>query len=79
MVVTISQAQLPIIKYSNLSIYQQVHMDDPVVNYIISPFEVNINPGDPQGTKTYLQATKDVGVVPAPDEKNYLEAITITH
>ena len=35
-------------------------MDAPVVNYVISPFEDNINPGDPKGLKLYLQETKDI-------------------
>ena len=34
-------------------------MDPPVVNYVIRPFEENINPGYPQGIKIYLQATKE--------------------
>ena len=35
-------------------------MDAPVVNYVISPFEDNINPGYPKGLKLYLQETKDI-------------------
>ena len=31
-------------------------MDAPVVNYVFSPFEGNINPGDPQRIKLYIQA-----------------------
>ena len=60
MVVTRSQAHILINQFSNLSINQQFHMDAPVVNYVISPFEDNINPGDPKGLKLYLQETKDI-------------------
>ena len=35
-------------------------MDGPVVNYVISPFERNINYGDSQGLKFYLQSTKEI-------------------
>ena len=35
-------------------------MADPVVNYVISPFEGNRNPGDLQGIKLNLQATKEI-------------------
>ena len=31
-----------------------------VVNYVLIPFEGNINPGDPQGLKIYPQTTKDI-------------------
>ena len=30
-----------------------------VVNYVLSSFKENINPGDPTGIKIYLQATKE--------------------
>ena len=30
------------------------------VNYMLIPFEGNINPGYPQGFKVYLQETKDI-------------------
>ena len=30
------------------------------VNYVIIPYEGNINPGDPTGTNIYLQATKEI-------------------
>ena len=32
----------------------------PIVNYVISPFEGNINPGDPQELKLYIQATQEI-------------------
>ena len=35
-------------------------MEAPVVNYVLIPFKGNINPGDPQGIKLYLQATKEI-------------------
>ena len=33
---------------------------DPAVNYVLNSFEGNINPGDPQGLKLYLQETKEI-------------------
>ena len=30
------------------------------VNYALSPFEGNIDPGDPTGIKLYLQANNDI-------------------
>ena len=54
----IIQAQIIINQFNNLSTNQQVHMAAPVVNYFISSFEGNINPGYPQGIKLYLQETK---------------------
>ena len=29
------------------------------VNYVLSLFEGNINPGDPQGVKLYIQETRE--------------------
>ena len=60
MVVTRRQAQVFINKFSNLSINKQVHMASPVVNNVISPFEGNINTGDTQGIKLYLQGTNEI-------------------
>ena len=60
---TISQAQIIINQFSNLSINKQVHMDAPGVNYVLIPFEGNINPGYKQGLKIYLQSTKDIDKV----------------
>ena len=31
-----------------------------MINYVLSPFEEKINPGDPTGLKLYLQATKEI-------------------
>ena len=33
---------------------------DPAVNYVLSSFEGNINPGDPQGLKLYHQEKKGI-------------------
>ena len=33
---------------------------DTSVNYVLSPLEGNINNGDPQGLKLYIQATKGI-------------------
>ena len=33
---------------------------DPAVNYVLSSFEGNINPGYPQGLKLYLQETREI-------------------
>ena len=60
MVKTISQAQILINQFNNLSINQQVHIASPVVNYVLRKYEGNLNPGDPQGIKLYLQATKEI-------------------
>ena len=35
-------------------------MVDPVVNYVLSPFEGKIHPGYPQGIKHYIQAAKEI-------------------
>ena len=35
-------------------------MAAPVVKNALIPFKGNINPGDPQGIRTYHQATKDI-------------------
>ena len=60
MVVTRSQAQILINQFSNRSINQQLQMASPVVNYVLSPFEGNINTKDPQGVNLYLQETKEI-------------------
>ena len=54
------QAQILINKFNNLSINQQSHMEDPFVNYVLSPFEGKINPGYPHGLKLYLKSTKEI-------------------
>ena len=46
-------------QFNNLSDNQKVHMVDPL-NYVLAPFEGNINPGDPRGTKLYLRSTTDL-------------------
>ena len=50
----ISQSKIIINHFGNLSINQQVHMDAPVVNYVLSSFEGKIFTEDPQGIKLYL-------------------------
>ena len=60
MVVTRSQSQILINQFSNISINQKIQMVNPVVKYVLSPFEGNMNPGDPHGIKIYLQATNEI-------------------
>ena len=60
MVCTRRQADILINKFNNININQQVQMYATVLNYVIIPFEGNINPGDPQGLRLYLQSTKEV-------------------
>ena len=60
MVMETSQAQILINQFINLYVNQHVQMEVPVVNYVLSPFEGNINPGYPQGLKIYLQATNEI-------------------
>ena len=60
MVVMRSQAQTLINQFSKLSTNQKVHMDAPVLNYVLSPFEGEINHVDPQEIKFYLQSTKEI-------------------
>ena len=40
-----------------------------VVNYVLSIFEGDTNPGDPQGLKIYIQATSEI--------EKYLEKIEL--
>ena len=47
-------------QFNNLNINQQVHMAAPVMNYVLRPFEGNIDTGYPQGIKIYPQATKEI-------------------
>ena len=58
MVLTRRQAHILINQIYNLSINQKLQMADPV-NYVLSPFKGNTNPGYPQGLKIFLQTTKD--------------------
>ena len=48
--------QAQILKFYHPYINQHVQMVAPVVKYVLSPFEGNINPGDKTGLKRYLQA-----------------------
>ena len=56
MVLMRGQEQLIISQFNNLNVNPLVQKMAAQVNYVLSPFEGNINPGDPQGIKTYLQA-----------------------
>ena len=58
MVLSRSQSRILTNQFSNISINQQVQMDYPVLNYVLSPFLENINHGYPKGFKLYLQFTK---------------------
>ena len=49
----IIQEQLLISWFNNLNVNPQVQYMVSTVNYVISPFEGNINPRDPQGLKLY--------------------------
>ena len=55
MVVTGSQSHILMNQLSNISNNQQIQMAAPVVNYVLSPFEGEINPENPQGLILYLQ------------------------
>ena len=55
----IRQAQILINQFIKLPINQQVQMAAPM-NYVLIPFEGNINPGYTQGLKLYLQATQEI-------------------
>ena len=57
MVLTIRQTRLLINQFNNIIINQQVQITASI-NYVISPFERNINPEDPTGLTIYLQAKK---------------------
>ena len=59
MVLARRQTQILINQFNNISINQQVNMAAPV-NYVISPFEGNINHGYSIGIRLYLQYTKDI-------------------
>ena len=50
MVMKIIQAQIFINQFRNLSINKTNYMISPVVNYVLSKFEGNINTADPQGS-----------------------------
>ena len=58
MVVTRIQAQVIINHFSKLFINQQVQAAAPVLNYVLIPFEGNINFVDQQGLNIYLQVKK---------------------
>ena len=60
MVFTRIQAQILIKQLNNLSINQKIQVADPVVNYVLIPFKMNTNNGEPHGLKLYLKATKEI-------------------
>ena len=53
------QAHILINQFNNIYINQQVQMADLFLNYVLIPFEGNINTGYPKGIKLYLKATKE--------------------
>ena len=59
MAFTRRKVKIIINQINGISINQQFDMMDPV-NYVLSPFKGNTNPGDPQGLKLYVQATKEI-------------------
>ena len=56
MVLANLQEKILLNSFNHLNSNQPVHMED--VNYVISPFEGNMNPGYPMGIKLYIQANK---------------------
>ena len=46
-------------KFNNLSINKKFHLASPV-KYVIRPFEGNINTGDTQRIKLYIQAKREI-------------------
>ena len=60
MVLTRSIAQLLMNKFNNTKINQELQKNAPVMNYLLSPFEGNINHGDPQELKIYPQLTNEI-------------------
>ena len=54
------QAQILINEFNDLSINQEVQMAAPVLNYVLSPFEGKIYPGDLQRLKCYTKSTNDI-------------------
>ena len=57
-VLTRRQAQLIINQFNHININQPFHIE--AVNYVLIPFEGNINHGDPTEIKLFLQATKEI-------------------
>ena len=54
----IIKAQLLINHFKHISLNQPVHI--AAVNYVLSPFEGNMNILDPMGLKLYLRETKEI-------------------
>ena len=59
MILTMRNAQILLNQFNNLNINQQFQMAAPV-NYVLIPFELNINSGYPKWIKLYLQARKEI-------------------
>ena len=55
-----TQAHIFMNNINNISINQQVQMVATVDNYVLIPIKGNINLGDPQGIKIYLQEKKEI-------------------
>ena len=69
MLLTIRQVQSLIAPFNILSSNPEVQVQDnrpvqimasPQVNYLIIPIEGNINPGEPQVIKLYVQTTQEI-------------------
>ena len=60
MVLEIIQAKLLISQLNNLNINTLVQTMESPVEYVLIPSEGNVNHGDPQGLKLYLQAIKEI-------------------
>ena len=58
MVLTSLQAHTLINRLNHLDINEPLQM--VALNYVLSPFEWNINPGYPKGLKLYLQEMKEI-------------------
>ena len=58
MVLTTLQAQTLINCFNHLNINKPSQME--AVNYVLSPFEGNLNTGDPTGLKILIPANKEV-------------------
>ena len=58
MVLVSLQVQKPINLFNHINSNKLVQTE--AVNYVLIPFEGNINPEDPTGIRLYLQATKEI-------------------
>ena len=60
MVFTRSQKRNIVAQFEDLRVNQQEHNMENPMNYLLIPFEGNINNGYPQGINIYLQETSDI-------------------